>query len=334
MKAMVLTTPARVHERPLVLRDVPDPTPGAGEVLVRVSSCGVCRTDLHEVEGELAMRRRPVIPGHQAVGRVAEVGEGAVQFSVGDRVGVPWLHHTCGSCEFCGRGTENLCASAAFTGWSVDGGYAEYLAVPESYALAVPSGVDDAETAPLLCAGLIGYRALRACGELGPGRRLAMYGFGASAHLTIQVAKHFGCHVFVVTRSERNRELATALGADWTGGREDTMPARPHASIIFAPAGPMVRDALGAIERGGVVVTAGIFMSPVPGLDYVKHLYDEKTLRSVAHATRRDGREFLEIAGKIGVRTTTQTFALEDANEALIALADGAVRGAAVLRVS
>ena len=333
MRAMLLTAPAPIDQRPLVVGEVADPTPGPGEILVRVKMCGVCRTDLHEVEGELPMRRSPVIPGHQVVGTVADVGQGAKRFEVGSRVGIAWLHDTCGACEFCARETENLCNAANFTGWTVNGGYAEYTTVPESFAYGIPDGFVDEQAAPLLCAGIIGYRALRISG-IRPGQRLGLYGFGASAHIAIQVARHWGCEVYVFTRTETNRRLAGKLGAAWVGGSGDKPPEKVHGSIIFAPAGPLVRDALEVLEKGGTVALAGIYMSSVPPLDYLKHLYDEKVVRSVANATRRDGQELLDLAAKIPIRTATRVFPLKEANEALAALKTSEITGAGVLRVN
>jgi len=321
-----------VERQPLAFQQIPDPAPGAGEILVKVNVCGLCRTDLHEVEGELPMLQHPVIPGHQIVGTVAVLGPDTSRLSVGDRVGVAWLHDACGSCAFCAAGTnrENLCAGARFTGWSVNGGYAEYATVPEAFAYRLPDGFSDEQIAPLLCAGIIGYRALRVSG-VERGQRLGLYGFGASAHIAIQIARHWGCEVFVFTRSEANRQLARQLGAAWVGGSSDMPPAKLHASVIFAPAGQLIPDALGLLERGGTVALAGIYMSTVPSMDYRRHLYDEKTLRSVANATRQDGRELLELAAEIPISTCTQTFPLEQANEALLALKTGGISGAGVL---
>jgi len=341
MKAMLLHSPAPVDQRPLRLEEVPDPSPGAGDILVRVSMCGICRTDLHEVEGELAMQRSPIVPGHQVVGTVADVGEGASRFQLGDRVGVAWLHETCDTCEFCRDRQENLCRHARFTGWSVNGGYAEYMTVPEPFAYHIPDGFPDEQAAPLLCAGIIGYRALVTSGASATAtrRRLGLYGFGASAHIAIQVARHWGCDVFVFTRTEANRELARKLGAVWAGASRpdpDSPPAKLklQAAIIFAPAGPLVRDALEIMDKGATLALAGIYMSPIPELDYLKHLYDEKVVRSVANATRSDGEELLKLAVEIPIRTSTQLFPLEQANEALLALKNSEITGAGVLKVS
>ncbi len=332
MKAMLLHSPRPVTEHPLTLEEIARPVPGPGELLVRVSVCGVCRTDLHEVEGELPMRCSPVVPGHQVVGTVAVRGDGTEHFAIGDRVGVAWLHDTCGRCEFCARDAENLCTEARFTGWSVNGGYAEYTTIPEAFAYRVPDSFADEQAAPLLCAGIIGYRALRLSG-VQRGQKLGLYGFGASAHVAIQVARHWNCEVYVFTRSEANRRLAKQLGAAWAGGAEDEPPAKVHASVIFAPAGPLVRNALEGLERGGTVALAGIYMTPVPPLDYLEHLYDERIVRSVANATRRDGHELLDLAAQIPIKATTRAFPLTEANDALVALKTGTLTGAAVLKV-
>jgi len=330
MKAMVLHAPGPIEERPLVHEDVTAPRPGDKSILVRITACAVCRTDLHLVEGELLPRKTPVIPGHQAVGTVAAVGSRSTRFHVGDRVGIAWLHKACGGCGFCAAGAENLCPGASFTGWHVDGGFAEYAAVPAAFAYSLPRALEGHHVAPLLCAGIVGYRALRACG-VGPGQRLGLYGFGASAHIAIQVARHWRCEVYVFTRSEAGRRQAKDLGACWAGLAEEQSPRRLQAAIIFAPAGSLVPRALEALERGGTVALAGICMSPIPELDYATHLYQEKALRSVANATRRDGEELLRLAGEIPIRTAVTTFPLDQANEAMLAVKNGRIRGAAVL---
>ncbi len=333
MRAMVLRQPMPVANRPLTMVEVPDPQPAAVEVLVRVNACGVCRTDLHVVEGDLPVRRSPVIPGHQVVGTVSSLGSHCRRFQIGDRVGVAWLHQTCGACEFCGRDAENLCTGAEFTGWTVDGGYAECVRVPEAYAYRLPEGLDDGKAAPLLCAGVIGYRALRLSG-IQPGQRLGLYGFGASAHIAIQVARHWGCAVYVFTRRETNRRLARDLGAEWTGDASQGSPRRLHAAVLFAPAGELVPVALEALERGGTVALAGIHLSPIPALDYTKHLYHERAVRSVANATRKNAEELLALAAAIPIQTTTREYPLERANEALLDLKTGKLTGAAVLTCS
>ena len=333
MKAMVLAESGPIEENPLLLSEVPNPKPGPGEILIRVKCCGICHTELHTVEGELADVKCPITPGHQVVGIVEKRGKDASRFSPGERVGAAWLYSACGQCRFCLGGKENLCENARFTGFHVDGGYAEYLRIPEKFAYPIPEIFSDEEAAPLLCAGIIGYRALR-LSEIKPGGRLGLYGFGASAHVAIQVARYWGCRVYVFTRSEDHRTLAARLGADWVGTADEDPPTKIDGAIIFAPAGGLVPAALGVLERGGTVALAGIYMTAVPELDYGKFLYHERTVRSVANATRRNGQEFLEIAERIPIRTTVQVFALEEANRALQLLKSGQINGAAVLSVS
>jgi propanol-preferring alcohol dehydrogenase len=334
MKAWILDTPAPVDERPLHLSEIAMPSPAADELLLRVNACGICRTDLHVVEGDLAVRRSPVVPGHQIVGRVAALGARAEGFDIGDRVGVAWLNRTCGVCEFCLAGRENLCEQAAFTGWTVDGGYAEYAVAPAAFTYRLPDNFDDIQAAPLLCAGIIGYRCLRLTG-LGKnewrGARLGLYGFGAAGHVCIQLALARGAEVYVCTRDrERHQALARELGATWVGDASDETPVKLDASIIFAPAGELVPAALKAIRKGGTVVLGGIHMSPIPSFDYLL-IYGERVVRSVANNTRDDGREFLSEAAGIPVRTYTQIFPFDQANEALIALKNDSIRGAGVL---
>lgn len=333
MKAMVLRAFGPVEPGPLERCRVPTPEPGVGEILVRISHCGVCHTDLHTVEGELQGVSLPRVPGHEVVGTVAGAGEGTSgRFATGERVGVAWLHSACGKCRFCRSGRENLCPDAVFTGLSADGGYAEYLTVPEAFAYAVPEGFGNAEAAPLLCAGIIGYRALRVSG-IRPGGVLGLYGFGASAHIAIQIAKHWGCEVYAFSRSQEHRALARELGATWTGTAQDEPPRKLDAAVIFAPAGSLVPEALRVLDRGGTVALAGITMTPIPELDYGRYLYQERALRSVANATRRDGEELLALAAKIPIRTTVQTFPLAEANQVLKALKEGRITGAAVLEI-
>jgi propanol-preferring alcohol dehydrogenase len=332
MKAMLLRKPKPAEERPLELADLPLPVPGPGEIRIAVRACGVCRTDLHTVEGDLSLPRLPLVPGHQIVGVVDEQGGGADRFAVGQRVGVPWLYHTCGGCEFCQHGLENLCADAHFTGLHADGGYAEAMVVPEDFAYPIPDGFSDVQAAPLLCAGIIGYRALR-LSKIQPGQRLGLYGFGGSAHVTIQVARHWGCEVYVFTRSEGHRQLARELGAVWVGDAQDTPPAKMHGSIIFAPAGGLVPEALRVLERGGTLALAGVTMTPIPELDYDELLYWERTVRSVANFTRQDAEELLQVAAEIPIHSTVQTFPLEEANEALLALKRSEIDGMGVLVV-
>ena len=330
MKAMVLQRFGPAETAPLQYQDAALPEPSVGEVRIKVRACGVCHTDLHTVEGDLPEVRLPVIPGHQVVGVVEKRGRGAGRFREGDRVGAAWLYSACGTCEFCLRGDENLCREGRFTGYHTDGGYAEYLVAPERFIYALPPVFQDVEAAPLLCAGIIGYRALRLSG-IRPGQRLGLYGFGASAHVAIQVARQRGCQVYVFSRSAEHRRLAEKLGAAWTGTAKDAPPAGLRAAIIFAPAGELVLDALSAVEPGGTVALAGITMTAIPQMDYVKHLYKERILRSVANATRRDGEELLAVAAEIPIRPTTETFRLGEANQALLKLKQGRINGAAVL---
>ena len=332
MHAQVLKSPAPVEEHPLLYMDVPTPEPGDDEVLVKVSVCGVCRTDLHVVEGELAPRLPSVIPGHQVVGTITKRGKKAGKHAVGARVGIPWLHRTDQTCEYCTRGQENLCEKAQFTGWTVNGGYAEYIVAPEAFVYPIPEGFSDVDAAPLLCAGIIGFRALRLA-NLQKGDTLGIYGFGAAGHVCIQVARHWGIRVMVCTRESKHQKLARELGAEWVGGAYDTPPERLNAAIIFAPAGELVPAALAVLKKAGTLVLGGIHMSPIPSFPY-ELLYHERVVRSVANNTRQDGMDFLKVAAEIPIRTQTQIFDLKDANRALEALKHDAVRGAAVLKVS
>jgi alcohol dehydrogenase, propanol-preferring len=329
MRAQVLRHPAKADSRPLVLeaRDLPRPGPGA--VRVRVRACGCCRTDLHVIEGDLDLPVLPIVPGHQVVGSVEEVGPGCTRLTVGDRVGVAWLHEACGVCEFCRRGEENLCERARFTGWTVDGGYADALTVPEAFAVQLPEELSDLEAAPLLCAGVIGYRALRRA-EVEPGERVALLGFGASAHLALQVLQHWGCETVVLTRGAGHRALARELGATWVGEEAEFPPQVCDRAVVFAPAGELVPFALQVVRGGGTVSLAGIHMSPIPSFDY-SLLWRERSLRSVANMTRRDAEEFMALAAEAHVRAAFETYPLEAASEALVAIAHDAVRGAAVL---
>ncbi len=330
---MLLEHSADVNSAPLRLQEVPRPDPGPGQIRVQVQVCGVCRTDLHIVEGELPPAQRPVIPGHETVGIVDGTGRGVRSVKEGDRVGIAWLQATCGRCEFCMSGRENLCALASFTGYHVDGGYAEYAMVPEAFAYPIPSVFSDDEAAPLLCAGIIGYRALR-LSNVRPGQRLGLYGFGASAHITIQVARHWGCSVYVCSLREEHRALARELGAVWVGGATDLPPDKLHGAIIFAPAGEIVPPALRALEKGGTVAIAGIHMTTIPPIDYDHDLFHERMIRSVTANTKQDGVDLLQEAAAIPIRTHTQRFKLEEANLALQALKAGKIRGAGVLTVS
>jgi len=308
------------------------PEPGPGEVRVGVHACGCCRTDLHVTEGDLDLPRLPVIPGHQAVGIVEALGAGCGELQAGDRVGVPWLHHTDGTCEFCRRGEENLCEHAEFTGWTVDGGYADALTVPEAFAVRLPDALGDLEAAPLLCAGVIGYRALRRA-EVQPGERVALMGFGASAHLAIQVLHHWDCEAVVLTRGEKHRALAREMGAAWVGDAAELPPQLCDRAVVFAPAGELVPVALALVRPGGTVSLAGIHMTTIPAFDYGL-LWRERNLRSVANMTRDDASEFMAIAAEAGIRVEYETFPLEAANDALLAIKRDSIRGAAVLTMS
>ena len=332
MKACVLQTPAAIETNPLEYADVATPQPNRGQVMVRVHACGVCRTDLHVIEGELPPRKSPVIPGHQVVGVIEKRGERAQRFAMGARVGIAWLHQTDGTCEYCRRGAENLCDRPTFTGYSVDGGYAEFIVAPENFVYAIPEGFAGEQAAPLLCAGIIGFRSLRLSG-IKAGGCLGFYGFGAAAHVAIQVARHWGVEVYASTRDARHQKLALELGAVWAGGTFDEAPKKLEAAIVFAPAGEIVPAALKALKKGGVLVLGGIHMSPIPSFSY-DLLYQERIIRSVANNTRKDGEDFLRVAAEIPIRTRVQSFPLREANRALNALKNDAIPGAAVLRVS
>jgi len=311
----------------------PTPEPGPGQVRLRVLVCGVCRTDLHLAEGDLAPRRPGVVPGHEVVGTVDRLGPGATRFGEGQRVGAAWLASTCTSCRFCSRDRENLCLRPTFTGWDIDGGYAEYMVASEDYLYDLPAGFDDVGVAPLLCAGIIGYRALSRA-ELPSGGRLGLYGFGGSAHLTAQVARAEGARLYVFTRSAADRQLARDLGAAFVGDAYDRPPEPLDSAILFAPAGPLVLPALEALDRGGTLALAGIHLSDIPVLDYQAHLFQERTLRSVTANTRADGVAFLGAASRYGVKATTTVYAFEEADRALSDLAHDRFNGAAVIEVS
>jgi len=300
---------------------------------VRVSACGVCRTDLHVVEGDLPPRRSRIVPGHEVVGKVERLGPGSARFSIGERVGIAWLRQTCGTCPYCRKGRENLCPNALFTGWDSDGGYAEYAVVREDFAYRLPDAIDDEHAAPLLCAGIIGFRAIRRAG-VEPGSTVGLYGFGGSAHLAIQVLRHWNCRVFVMSRGGVHRDLAGELGADWIGDTFDRPPAPLDAAILFAPAGEIVPAAMRSLDRGGVLAIAGIYLSAMPPLDYERDLFNEREVRSVTANTRADGDEFLRIAGEIPIRTHTVGMGLDEANRALQMLKRDELRGAAVLHVA
>ena len=332
MRAWRVGQPGPMKSGPLVAAECPDPRAGPGEVLVRVRACGVCRTDLHLAEGDLAPRRPGVIPGHEVVGEVVACGPRAARFSPGDRVGVAWLGGTCGYCRFCLRGEENLCLSPVFTGWDRDGGYAELITVAEDFAYRLPPGFSDEETAPLLCAGVIGYRALCRA-ELPIGGRLGIYGFGGSAHLAAQIALYRGARVYVMTRSAEARSLALELGATFAGGAEEQPPDPLDSAILFAPAGGLVPVALRALDRGGTLAVAGIHLSDIPTLHYDTELFQERQLRSVTANTRADGEEFFRIAAEIPLRPTTVSYPFSAADQALLDLSEDRVTGAAVLRM-
>jgi len=332
VRAWRVTRPGPIDEHPLELVDLEEPQPGPGQVRVKVAACGVCRTDLHVSEGDLAVHRPHVVPGHEVVGRVDALGPGTSRLEVGDRVGVAWLASTCGVCRFCRRGQENLCLQATFTGWDHDGGYAEATLVDERYAYRLPEDLPDDQAAPLLCAGIIGYRALKLA-ELRPGGRLGIYGFGGSAHLTAQLARAQGAELYVATRSAAARQLATELGAVWVGEADAVPPVPLDAAVFFAPVGELVPGALAALDRGGVLAVAGIHLSDIPALDYQRHLFNERVLRSVTANTRADGEDFLALATRLGVRATTVSYPLDQADQALADLAHDRVNGAAVLRV-
>src|SRR5438552_10936149 len=325
MRAMVFSEPGR----PLRESDLPTPDPQRGQVLVRVLACAVCRTDLHVLDGELPRPKLPLVPGHEIVGEVVQRGEGAERFASGTRVGIPWLGWTCGECRLCRSGRENLCAQARFTGYTLDGGYAGYVLADERFCFLLPDLYSDAEAAPLLCAGLIGYRSLVKAGDA---KRIGLYGFGAAAHIVAQVARHQGREIYAFTRpGDREAQLfARELGAVWVGDSDQLPPERLDAAILFAPVGRLVVEALRAVDKGGRVVCGGIHMSDIPAFPY-ELLWGERTVCSVANLTRRDGEEFLALAPKVPVRTTVETFPLTAANEALARLREGKVKGAAVL---
>ncbi len=313
----------------LKLADLPVPRPGPGRILIKVRACGVCRTDLHVVDGDLAQGKMPIVPGHEIVGTVMEKSAGVERFAIGERVGVPWLGYTCGTCGYCASGRENLCDTARFTGYHLDGGYAEYTVADQRYCFALPAAYDDATAAPLLCAGLIGYRSLVMAGDAS---RLGIYGFGAAAHIVAQVARHQGRKVFAFTKpgDTEAQRFARGLGAEWTGDSTAKPPEELDAAIIFAPVGPLVVHALRATAKGGTVVCAGIHMSDIPAFPY-DILWGERVVRSVANLTRRDGEEFLALAPKVPVKTSVEVFALAQANDALARLREGRITGAAVL---
>lgn len=331
MRAMILRAPKPVEAEPLAMADLPCPEPQARQVRIRVRACGVCHTDLHLVEGELPLPKLPIVPGHQVAGEVDAVGPEAARPRIGDRVGVAWLHSACGRCAHCRRGAENLCDHARFTGQHVDGGFAESIIADSRFVFPIPDGFADEQAAPLLCAGIIGYRSLR-LSEVKPGERLGLYGFGASAHVTIQVARHWGCEVFAFTRSEEHRRHAVELGAAWAGRPDEAPPSELDGAITFAPAGEIVHPALRALRKGGTLAINAIHMTPIPELPYGL-IYGERTIRSVSNSTRRDAEELLRLAAEIPIHTDVETYPLEEANGVLQRLKRSAIRGAAVLRI-
>ena len=331
LKAQKLHSCRPVSESPLDFTEVARPVPGDRHLLLKVRVCGLCHTDLHIVEGDLPLPRLPLIPGHQIVGIVEETGNAVTRFKREDRVGVPWLHTTCGTCDFCGSGRENLCDNAQFTGYHVDGGYAEFVVVSEDSAYALPESFSDTDVAPLLCAGVIGYRALRLSG-IKPGGRVGLFGFGASAHIAIQIVRHWGGEAYVFTRNRHHRALAEALGASWTGAAEDRPPHQIESGIIFAPAGALVPAALGVLQKGGTLALAGIHMSRIPEMEYGL-LYHERTVRSVANSTRDDVRGLLDVASRIPVRTEVEVFPLREINRALLKLKNSELHGSGVVAV-
>jgi len=332
MKTLVITKQNSVYEKPLTLVELPKPYPKDNEVLIKINCCALCHTDLHIIEGELPLKRNPIVLGHQVIGTVENKGINTCRLNAGDRVGVAWLNSTCGSCYFCKTGRENLCPDAKFTGYDVNGGLAEYITIGEDYVYPIPDGLSDVEAAPLLCAGIIGYRALKFTG-VERGQRLGIYGFGASAHVTIQVASYQGMEVYVFSRGVEHRRLAARLGAVWTGVYDDEPEFKMDGSIIFTPTGDMVPVALENLQYGGTAVLAGIHMSDVPVLNYERHLYHEKVLRTVAASTRRDGIDLINIAAKVPIRTEVRLFGLNEANEAFVMLKKRKINGAAVLKI-
>lgn len=331
MKALILKKSNLIENNPLKLKEIPEPRIASNELLVRVSVCGICHTDLHVVEGELPGRKVPVVPGHQIIGRVEAVGSKVKRFRAGARVGIPWLNSTCGECKFCKSNRENLCSNAKFTGYNIDGGFAEYVKIHENFAYSIPTEFTDENATPLLCAGVIGFRAFRLT-ESKKGDILGLFGFGASAHIVLQVAKYMGIKVFVFSRSENHRGLARDLGSDWTGTINDKIPEMLNSAIIFAPAGEIVPMALARLDRGGRLILAGIHMSPLPQMEY-NLLYHERSIKSVANSTRQDVVDFLKIAIDIQVKTEVQIFSIDEGNKALQMLKEGRINGAGVLRI-
>jgi propanol-preferring alcohol dehydrogenase len=331
MKAMVLHNTAEIEKSPLVWEDVPDPSPGAGEVRLKVRCCAICRTDLHVIEGDLPAAKRPIIPGHQIVGIVDALGPDCKRLKIGMRIGVAWLRHTCGVCRFCTTGRENLCEFSLYTGYHADGGYAEYAVVPEAFAYEIPPGYDDVHVSPLLCAGIIGYRAMKRTELPAVGGKLGIFGFGSSAHIVLQIARHRKYETYVVSRTEGHQRLARELGAKWCGSDASQMPAKLDAAIVFAPSGKVVPEALMSLDRGGKVALAGIHMSPIPELDYDHYLFGERDVHPVTANTRADGRELLAESAAAAVMAHTTVYPLRDANRALRDMKEGRIDGTGVL---
>lgn len=331
MKAVLINKTGPVDSSPLEMTDLPVPNITEDEILIRVKACGICHTDLHIIEGELTPAKLPLIPGHQVVGVVEKMGKSVKDFKSGDRVGIPWLYEVCGKCEFCLKGQENLCNNARFTGYHVHGGYAKYMVSKECFTYSLPHNFSDESVAPLLCGGVIGWRSFR-LSQIKSGELLGLYGFGSSAHLVLQIARHYGCRVFVFTRTSAHQTLAESLGAEWTGNPESTPPAQMDSVIIFAPAGNLVPLALKSLKKGGRLILAGIHMSPIPQMPY-QLLYEEREIKSVANSTRQDIKDFLKAVEKIPLKITTRSFTLTQANQALQLLKAGKINGAGVLRI-
>jgi propanol-preferring alcohol dehydrogenase len=332
MKAWVLHKQAAVETRPLLLQELPVPRIGEGEIRVKVYACGVCRTDLHVAEGDLPLRKSPLILGHLIAGVVGRVGEGVTKFKVGHRAGIAWLNSACGNCKFCRSGRENLCPEAKFTGWDADGGYAEYITVSQDFAFHLGENLSFVEAAPLMCPGITGYRALRLTGAK-KGDKLGLYGVGPAASYVLQVAKYLGIETYAITRSQKNKDWAARLGADWVGGYEDKLPGKFDAAIVFPPAGNLVELALSQLDSGGKLVLAAVYMTPVEVKDY-NHLWMERSVKSMANITREDGREFLEIADKVGIKTEVEVFPFDKLPDVLILAKGGRVKGNAVIKVA
>ncbi|MHA1339380.1 MAG: zinc-dependent alcohol dehydrogenase family protein [Promethearchaeota archaeon] len=331
MKAMLIKEQGKLNANSLIMEDVEIPIIGKDDILIKMKACGVCHTDLHEIEGDLKIKEFPIIPGHEVIGIVEKKGENVKKLNIGDRVGVAWLYSTCGKCKYCLRGQENLCEEAKFTGYTANGGYAEYLKINSNFAYKIPKIFTDISAAPLMCAGVIGYRSIR-LSEIKEGERLGLFGFGASAHIVIQIANYWGCETFVFTRSKNHQKHALELGAKWVGTSKDTPPKKIDRGIIFAPAGSIVLDALKVLDKGGTLAINAIHMSDIPSIKY-SYLWHERKIISVANVTRRDAIEFLEIAGKIPIKTTTIEYKLEDANQALMDMKMSKINGAAVLKI-